>query len=111
MNEVSEAGHLMEGVRHGDVLRKDGAGLGRLDDRLWVNHGEVPIWSRQGVDAPVRQAQAESAEEGGCHVVGVAGAAGDLLSVERHGQKFVRSEVSAGQCGDTEGGRSRGSGA
>ena len=71
----------------------------------------MPIRSGQGVDAAVGQAQAQSAEEGGRHVVGVAGAAGDLLAVEGHGQKLVGSEGSAGQGGDAEGGRGGGGGA
>ena len=106
VDEVAQAGHLVQGVRHGDFLGEDGAGFGRLDDDLWVDYGEVPIGGGQGVDAPVGQAKAQSTEEGGCDVVGVAGAGGDLFAVEGHGQQLVGPEVRAGQGCDTEGGGS-----
>ena len=49
-------------------------------------------------------AEAEAAEEGGCDVVGVAGARGDLFAVEGHGQQFVGPQCSAGQSGHAKGG-------
>ena len=99
VHEVAELGHLVQGVLHGDVIRQHGAGLGRFDDGLRVDHREVPIGRGQVVNAAVRRAEAESTKQGGRHVVGVAGAAGNLLAVEGQRQEFVGLQFGAGEGG------------
>ena len=109
VHEVAELGHLVQGVLHGDVVGQHGAGLGRLDDGLRVHHREVPIWGGQVVNAAVGGAEAQAAKERGCDVVGMAGAAGDLLAVEGQWEELVGLQLGAGQCGHAKSGAGGGS--
>ena len=103
MHEVSQLGHLVQGIFHGYVIRQYSAGFGRLDDGLRVHNGEVPVRGGQVVDAAIRCAQAQAAKERRCNVIGMACTAGNLLAVQGQWKEFMGLQLGAGQCGHAKG--------